>query len=206
MLERASAPRASPKPRLRTCVGCRQADTPEALVRVVLTPDGEVVVDLAGGAFGRGAWLHARPGCLQAAAPRGLSKSFKAEIRTQAPSLAAALGEAANRRIRSLLSGASGARKLAIGSDAVERALGAGEAHLVVVASDARAAADSARVRAAIAEGRAIAWGTKELLGTALDRGETGVVAVLDGGLAQALHRAAQLLLVNLTDSKREVR
>ncbi len=67
----------------RTCVGCRQASEPDALVRFVLGLDGEIVPDLAGGAFGRGAWVHPSPECL-ARAPRSMARSFSAQVKTSA--------------------------------------------------------------------------------------------------------------------------
>ncbi|HEY5959957.1 MAG TPA: DUF448 domain-containing protein [Polyangiaceae bacterium] len=52
---------------VRTCIGCRKEGTPEDLVRMVLAPDGGVAFDLAGGAVGRGAWVHPTEACLQKA-------------------------------------------------------------------------------------------------------------------------------------------
>ena len=49
----------------RTCVGCRGKAPKRALLRIVASPGGSPVVDRAGGAPGRGAYLHA--GCLDAA-------------------------------------------------------------------------------------------------------------------------------------------
>ncbi len=82
----------------RTCVGCRGTNAKHELVRVVLGEDAAVVVDLSGGAFGRGAWLHARPDCIGRAAPRGLSKSFRTTIKTDNAELCAAIAHAAELR------------------------------------------------------------------------------------------------------------
>ena len=39
---------------IRTCIGCRAAERPDELVRLIQAPDGEIVADLVGKSFGRG--------------------------------------------------------------------------------------------------------------------------------------------------------
>ena len=57
---------------VRTCVGCRESGDRRAddLVRLVLSPDGDIVVDLGGKLPGRGAWVHTRLACLERVAKR----------------------------------------------------------------------------------------------------------------------------------------
>src|SRR5688572_27066523 len=112
----------------RTCVGCRRKDRPDELVRVLRDDTGSLVPDVAGGGFGRGAWLHPRPDCLLKAAPRGLSRSFRAPVNTSASELARLLRSAAERRSQGLFAAAQRAGKLAVGSSAVEEALQRGRA------------------------------------------------------------------------------
>lgn len=59
----------TPAPRLpqRTCVGCRSTTDKSALLRVVRTREGAVVVDSSGRAPGRGGYLCPRPPCWTAA-------------------------------------------------------------------------------------------------------------------------------------------
>ncbi len=171
----------------RTCVGCRRADAPERLVRLVLGAGGRVAPDLAGKAFGRGAWVHPSPACLGKATPRGLSRSFRSEITTSATELCLMLKAAADRRIEGLLGGGNRAGRLAIGATASREAFEAGRARLVLVATDARAAADAAWVYEAVRGGIGLAWGTKAVLGHALGHEEVAVAAVLDEGIAQAV-------------------
>lgn len=184
---------------VRTCCGCRATASSRELLRVVLGPDGQVAPDLAGSAFGRGAWVHATPACLKGAAPRGLSRSFKTEVRTTAPALAQMLIGAAERRVVGLLSAARRAAKVAVGSIAVKEALAGNAAHLLVVATDARAAAQTDWVQAAVAQGHAVAWGTKQTLGAVVGREEAGVVAVLDDRIATAL--ASTLAIVHMAET-----
>lgn len=66
---------------VRTCVGCRTAQPKKDLVRVVRTPDGEVVLDQTGKRAGRGAYLCPQPACLEAAhKSKALERALEREI------------------------------------------------------------------------------------------------------------------------------
>lgn len=61
----------------RTCIGCRQRVPRAQLLRLVLTPSGELDVDTRAVRPGRGAWIHPDPECLflaerRRAVPRAL--------------------------------------------------------------------------------------------------------------------------------------
>ena len=65
----------------RTCVGCRRAGPKSQLRRVSLGVAGRVDVDLPGAAPGRGAYVHPAPGCIEAAARKGvLAKALRMGI------------------------------------------------------------------------------------------------------------------------------
>ena len=49
---------------LRRCEGCGEQKEKRAMVRVVRTPEGSVLLDLTGKANGRGAYLCPDPACL----------------------------------------------------------------------------------------------------------------------------------------------
>ncbi len=157
------------------------------LVRVVLGPSGEAVPDLSGSKFGRGAWVHPREACLAKALPRGFSKSMKSAVQTSPAQFASALRAQAERRAYSLVGAAFRARKAAAGSTAVRDAFTAGQVKLVLVACDARAAAETPWVDALVKSGKARAFGSKELLGRVIGRPDTGVIAILDDGITTAL-------------------
>lgn len=177
----------------RTCVGC-QAEVPsEELVRVVLGPDGTLVPDPRGGTFGRGAWLHPRPDCLVRAVPRGLARALKAEVRQNAEEFSSLMRKAGMRRLLGLVGAAFRAKKAAVGATAVEQVLECGRNCLVVVATDAQAAAAGPGVARAAAQGRALAASTKVELGGVLGRAEVGVIAILDDGFERPLREAAAL-------------
>ncbi|MBN1936157.1 MAG: YlxR family protein [Anaerolineae bacterium] len=47
----------------RTCVGCREVKSKREMVRIVRTPEGEIVVDERGKMNGRGAYICATRSC-----------------------------------------------------------------------------------------------------------------------------------------------
>jgi predicted RNA-binding protein YlxR (DUF448 family) len=189
-------PHPHPRPRARSCVGCGERVDGTAvrgrnaeLVRLILGPGSEVAVDAGSGGFGRGAYVHPRPDCLAKAVQKGLPKAVRgkvtllravdvgsdverAELTVEA--LAEAVRDAMTRRIHGLFASAARSGSLALGADAVTGACERGEAALVVVACDAAAGADLPEVRRAVAEGRAVAWGTKQTLAAMCVGGRAG--------------------------------
>ncbi len=78
----AKRPRRVPQ---RTCVACREVQAKRQLVRVVRTPEGEVVVDLTGRQNGRGAYVHQARECWETALKRGaLERALKTSIGPEA--------------------------------------------------------------------------------------------------------------------------
>lgn len=75
-----------PQGPVRTCIGCRGADSRSTLLRVVLGPaeDGPVVVvpDPERARPGRGAWLHPTISCLDLAVRR---RAFGRALRSSTP-------------------------------------------------------------------------------------------------------------------------
>jgi predicted RNA-binding protein YlxR (DUF448 family) len=170
----------------RTCVGCGLRDDAAALLRLVVAED-EVAFDLAGGAFGRGAHLHARPACI-GKAPRGLARAFRGPVNLDVGVLAGRLGEACDRRMAGLLLAAHRSRALAIGADAALSALEEG-APLAVVAVDAGTVATTVEVVRCVAAGRAIAWSTRSELGALFGERAVAICAVRHAGIGAELKR-----------------
>lgn len=171
----------------RTCIGCRSVAPAAELVRLVVGPDGEVVVDLAGGTFGRGAWVHPRPECIDRAVPAGLARGLRAEVRVSAEQVRERLVLAALRRAQGLIVAARRSRNLEAGATAVHDAVMKRRAELVLVATDARASADLPWLEPLITSGRAHAFASKATLGAWLGRPETALVAITDAGIAREL-------------------
>ncbi len=65
----------------RTCVGCREAKPKKTLIRIVRTPEKNIIVDPTGKANGRGAYICPKKECFEAAVKsKRLSRSLEVEI------------------------------------------------------------------------------------------------------------------------------
>lgn len=65
----------------RQCIACRESKDKNELVRVVKTPEGEIVLDYTGRQNGRGAYLCSNKQCLaKAIKTNALSRSFKMNV------------------------------------------------------------------------------------------------------------------------------
>ena len=66
---------------MRQCVGCAEMKSKKDLLRVIKTPEDEIVLDVTGRKNGRGAYICASMECLQNAQKRkGLERSLKVAI------------------------------------------------------------------------------------------------------------------------------
>ena len=65
----------------RQCVGCREMKDKKALLRIVKTPEGEILLDSTGKKSGRGAYVCPDPECLKKARKsRELERAFDTAI------------------------------------------------------------------------------------------------------------------------------
>lgn len=75
------------KPRkipLRKCVACQQMMPKKSLIRVVRTPEEEVMIDLTGKKSGRGAYLCGNVNCFKLVSKnRALDRALKAPVGTE---------------------------------------------------------------------------------------------------------------------------
>ena len=169
----------------RTCVGCGLRGEALSTLRLAVA-GGQVVFDLAGGSFGRGAHLHANPSCI-AKAPRALARAFRREgLSVTAAELGERLVTACDRRMAGLLLAARRTGAVAIGGNAATDAIGRRGA-FAIVAVDAGRVASSIEVDRAIREGRAIAWKTKCELGALLGEEVVAICAVCHTSIAAEL-------------------
>lgn len=66
---------------LRKCTGCGESKPKKELIRIVRTPEEEIIVDTTGKKNGRGAYICCSADCLQKAIKsRGLERSLKERI------------------------------------------------------------------------------------------------------------------------------
>ncbi len=65
----------------RQCVGCGEMKSKKEMMRVLKTPEDEIILDVTGKKNGRGAYLCKSRECLQQARKnKGLERSFKMSI------------------------------------------------------------------------------------------------------------------------------
>lgn len=158
-------------------------------MRLVVGPDGEVVPDLSGGAFGRGAWVHPRPACVADAVRGGLSRGLKTKVTASVAEVTQLLRTAAARRTLSLLQAAERGRLAALGTTALEEAERDDRVELLVLAGDAKASAELSAVTRLGQRGRVRLFKTKAELGAAFGRDELALVGLLSADLSREVSR-----------------
>ena len=68
---------------VRQCVGCREMKSKKEMIRVIKTPEDEIMIDATGRKNGRGAYICPSRDCLaKAIKSKGLERSFKMSIPT----------------------------------------------------------------------------------------------------------------------------
>lgn len=182
----------------RTCAGCREEakrDDP-GLVRLVRSPDGQVMVDLRGKLPGRGAWVHCRESCVQKVEQRPGSLRLSGQVRTDG--LADSLKERIVAAALDGLSMAAAAGALVSGGEKLGEALGSGGIHSVALAQDA---SERSVERLKQAAGEAVLFAVLPVsavaLGGRIGRGPRAAVGVTSsragGHLRRQLRRLADL-------------
>ena len=124
---------------VRTCIVTRTAQSPTAMIRFVLGPDGAVVPDLRARLPGRGAWVTATRATVEAAVKRrAFHRAFKTGEVKAAPDLADQVAEGLRTDLRQALALANKAGCVVTGFGKVESAiLGAEGVRGLIHASDA---------------------------------------------------------------------
>lgn len=191
----------------RSCVGCREKDARDTLLRLVAAPllavpsggvverpEGrsgvarEIYPDVRRRAGGRGVSVHPRYRCIEAALRSGaLQRAFRGPIKASARELASSASAQYERRAQGLMLAAQRARKLAVGTEAVRDAIADQRAQLLVIAHDAEGSREELE-RAASRLGRAcLVWNSKLGLGRVFNRPTLSILAVLDRGIADEM-------------------
>ena len=66
---------------MRKCIGCQEMKSKKEMLRVIRTPEEELVIDTTGRKNGRGAYLCRQSACFEKACKnKGLERSLKAAI------------------------------------------------------------------------------------------------------------------------------
>jgi predicted RNA-binding protein YlxR (DUF448 family) len=126
----------------RTCILTRRTAPREELIRLALSPEGEVAPDVRARAPGRGAWVGVDRAELDAANSTGKLKSaLKRAFKTNGVIVPADLGERTEKALRQAALDRLGmearAGNLINGAEKVEAAARAGKVHFLVHAADA---------------------------------------------------------------------
>ncbi len=112
-----------------------------------------------GNVGGRGAWVHARPQCIQTACSKGFSRAFKEPLKLESSVFYRRLQDVTERQLEGLVLAAWRSRRLVYGGEAVKEALP--EAALGVLARDARSVGKETFVQEAAQSGKMLMWSTK---------------------------------------------
>ncbi len=136
----------------RTCVGCRDKRSADDLLRVVLSPEGEVLADLYGKLPGRGVHLCPNIKCFELAVSRNaFSRAFKRRVDPPDPvTLCMTFYKSGIERIKSLLATAARSGWLKAGRDAVRASMKKKSSSLVLLAEDSSKNLQTQIVREAI--------------------------------------------------------
>ena len=127
---------------VRSCILSRERDEQAHLVRLALSPDGEILPDVRAKAPGRGAWIGVtRPELEQAIAKKrlkgALSRAFKTNDVTVPADLPALIAAALERNALDRLGLEARTGTLLTGSEKIEGAARSGELHALYHAADA---------------------------------------------------------------------
>jgi len=126
----------------RTCILSRRTAPREDLIRLALSPEGEVAADVRARAPGRGAWIGVTKGELEAAQSKGKLKAALARaFKTSDVNVPADFGERIAAALRQVALDRLGmeakAGNLINGSDKVDTAARSGKVRLLIHAADA---------------------------------------------------------------------
>jgi predicted RNA-binding protein YlxR (DUF448 family) len=189
----AKAPSTGSKRGVRTCAGCGVESTAAETIRFILGPEGAVVPDLAASEFGRGAHVHPVAACLSKACGRGFGKSFHAKIGVPEAQLGQDLAQAVHRRLTGLFLSARRTQMLVFGIEPIVESL-KGSAILLVCAVDARLDRLGTELTHAVAEGRAVAYGTAQHHGEIFGHDTVEFFAILSENIAREVSGLVALL------------
>jgi len=181
----------------RTCLGCRQVKGQDQLLRLVCSPDGEILADLRGRLPGRGAYLCVSRDCIATAVKR---KQFDRAFRRSClpvtdESLIDCIAAELLAHLASLLGMARKSANFVAGSNAVLDALARKKSLAVLVLAQdiSPQIGEKIRYKAGLQQVMITVLFDKIELGRIFGRAERSVVGLPEGKLAEAfladLHR-----------------
>ncbi|MGI5891484.1 MAG: RNase P modulator RnpM [Bacillota bacterium] len=193
----------------RMCIGCREFKDKKTLMRIVRTPEGELLLDPTGKKSGRGAYLCFDRDCLKMAIKnKSLEKAFKTKIKDEVlEAINQQMPEALiedktvrqfslsdkDEKIANYIGLAQRAGKIIAGDAMAISAVKSKKAKLVIVANDA--ATQVKRDFEMACESRKINvyyWQNKVVLGYIVGKSARGALAILDAGFAMVIEKMLQ--------------
>ncbi|MBX3595354.1 DUF448 domain-containing protein [Sphingomonas sp.] len=182
---------------IRTCILSREEAPREGLIRLALSPDGEVLPDVRAKAPGRGAWIGVDRAELDASAKKlrgALARAFKTQDLRIPDDLGDRIAEHLRRAALDRLGLEAKAGHLIVGGERIETAARAGKLHLLLHAADA--GADGSRKLA-------------QAMRVGADRegsGETGFTLPVDRTILSLALGRENVVHVGLTDARAAAR
>jgi hypothetical protein len=183
----------------RTCILTRVTGARDGLIRLALSPEGDVLPDVRAKAPGRGAWIGVDRAALHAAQAKGklrgaLARAFKGAPLHIPDDLAERIETALRQAALDRLGLEARAGTLLTGSDRIEDAARKGQVHLLLHAADAgedgRRKLDQAR-RVGGGEGQGVVIpAERSILSLALGRQNVVHIAVSDRAAAARVRHA----------------
>ena len=127
---------------IRTCILAREEAPRDGLIRLVLSPDGEVLPDIRAKAPGRGAWIGVDRAELEAAQAKGklrgaLARAFRTQDIRVPEDLGARIASQLQRGALDRLGLEAKAGHVTTGGEKLVKAARSGKLHLLLHASDA---------------------------------------------------------------------
>jgi len=185
----------------RKCIATGEVRPMFDMIRFVISPDGQVVPDLAQKLPGRGIWVTAAPEALARAVSKGLfSRAAKQAVQVS-EDLPGQVEAMLARRVVDLISLARKGGGATSGYERVKAWLMKDEAEVLIQASDG-----SERGKSKLSTphyGFFIGWLTADELGQAFGRQTTIHAALRAGGLAQrVVEEAARLKALRVSDGE----
>ncbi len=187
----------------RTCIGCRGVFKKEEVVRIVAGPAG-AVIDYREKLPGRAAYVCPKVECIKKALEReNLSRALHLKVKSpEVEAFLSALGANIREKVKSLVSMAAKAGKLAAGYSAVNDALGKDRLEMILYARDIADGTKEKVMNQGAASLPQATLFTRDELGEVLNRELVGVIGIEDKGFADAVWKETQRLksLININE------
>jgi predicted RNA-binding protein YlxR (DUF448 family) len=183
----------------RKCILSGEHDGRDNLIRLALSPDGEVLPDVRAKAPGRGAWIGVDRATLESALKKGrlrgaLARAFKGATLSIPENLGERIESALRQAVLDRLGLEARSGTLLTGSERIENSARKGEVHLLLHAADAGEDGNRKLDQAwRVGEGRAqglVIPAERAILSLALGRQNVVHIAIIDRAAAARVEHA----------------